>query len=371
LDRGPTGHEQGVPLRAALAVPLLVVTTALVACTAGSDGRCADLADPGPGPARVAAAPAVAPPDPDVVLSAEDADLSRDGRRLVVACPDGACVWDPVSGRRLASDLERGTHLVWAGADDTVLASTGHDSGEELGEVLLSSAEGTCVMTGHDIPFATDGGSRTAALAADEGGSTLATGASDGRVGLWSVPERRRLAWLDPEHDTPSALAFDPTGTRLAVGGAGAPVEIWDVAERELVERLDRRLLEVAWSPDGSALAGVGDDGDLVVLDAATGRPTATLLADGARALVWSPDSARVAVVPPDEGLRVSSWTPSTGEVATLARHREPPRSAMWAPDGSAIYTVDSVEGVLRTPLDEWRPSGRPTVLGTPGPIRG
>ncbi|GAA1930082.1 hypothetical protein GCM10009737_35000 [Nocardioides lentus] len=377
-----------MPFRTPLVVPGLLAPLLLVACTAGED-TCEDDAARGAGPTvrPVSSVSSVAPAvavDPDATVWADAAALSPDGDRLLVACDGGPCLWDTDTGRRLdASDLGGvAGDPVWAG--DTLVSSSG-PTYDARGRVVFGDTEGggSCTVLAHEVDFATDGrgGSVRFAVAADE--ETMVSTAQDDRIGRWSVADRARTDWLDVGVEDPGALALAPDGTLLAVGTPDGVV-VHDLDADARVASLDGPLAELAWSPDGTALAGLDDRGTPTVVDTTTWRPTATLPPSArfeAGRLAWSPDSAHLALVgatvagdAAGDGAgdgRVLSWTPGTGAHVELTEHAEVPSSVIWGPDGTGVYSVDSVAGARRTPVVDGRPTGVPRRYPTPAPITG
>ena len=105
------------------------------------------------------------------------------------------------------------------------------------GELVASSGFGAESGTGVWLWSAVDGRLQTAfdgevygpaSLAWSSDGALLVNGGggSDGRVWLWDVNGRRRVATL--RVSSPGALAFSPDGTTLAVGQAGG-IQLWQI----------------------------------------------------------------------------------------------------------------------------------------------
>ncbi|POM26192.1 Serine/threonine-protein kinase AfsK [Actinomadura rubteroloni] len=129
---------------------------------------------------------------------------------------------------------------------------------------------------------------------------TVAAGGLDEMITLWDVASRRvlrtikRAGWV-------SALAFSPDGASLASSASNAgSLLIWDAATGAI--KVNARtgdqfgLNAVAYSPDGSVIAGVNPGAHL--FDPGTGRTIASadLGNSGVNAVAFSPDGALVAV---------------------------------------------------------------------------
>src|SRR5207248_3261327 len=125
------------------------------------------------------------------------------------------------------------------------------------------------------------------ALAFAPDGKTLATAGYDRVINLWDVPQgppadsmflkTPRLALKD-HSDTVYGLAFHPGGELLASAGADRVVKAWDAAkmtERKIYPAQPDSILDLALRPDGKQLALARFDGAALLVDPATGQPTA------------------------------------------------------------------------------------------------
>jgi serine/threonine protein kinase/WD40 repeat protein len=109
-------------------------------------------------------------------------------------------------------------------------------------------------------------------------GRRMALGREDGTV-LYDVATWKEVKRLGPFH-RPGFLAFHPDGTRLAVSGLnGHDVEVREVATGNLLGKLvhPAGAERVAWHPEGGFLAVAGNNTQIYLWDAATGRPHALL----------------------------------------------------------------------------------------------
>ena len=105
----------------------------------------------------------------------------------------------------------------------------------------------------------------------DYSGTLLATGGSE-VVTVWSFkgsgPEGTRPGQLELHSKPISSLCFAPKGYRLASGAKDGTVIIWDLnsdGEGNPVgaAMITDKVSNVAWRPDGRALAAVGSKGQV------------------------------------------------------------------------------------------------------------
>jgi hypothetical protein len=201
-------------------------------------------------------------------------------------------------------------------------------------------------------------------------------------VVAWSTDE---LVAVEPKHGSIHWSLARPRISRVRWGGSRIDTRIAYLSGRALRvvagdgtgdRLLARSVASVApaWQPEQHVLAYVAGRRSVVVRNTDTGRMLAVRRVGGvARALAWSPDGRRLAVVTA-AGVDVFA----TGRVERIARRGV--RDAAFAADGSlALLTaravlVDGADGlvtVLRVPARleglAWSPSSRWLVTSLPG----
>lgn len=100
----------------------------------------------------------------------------------------------------------------------------------------------------------------------------LATGGSPS-ITVWDFrgkgPERKRPAVIDYHFDFVTCLSFQPRGRLLASGGKDGRLQVFDIAAVEtlmLRYTFPESVASLAWSSDGSLLAGGDAVGNVVVV---------------------------------------------------------------------------------------------------------
>lgn len=233
------------------------------------------------------------------------------------------------------------------------------------------------ILTGHGDAV------RSVALSPD--GKLLASGSSDKMVILWDLQTDQPIGtWETP--DPVYSMAFFPDGESLLVGGQNGYTTLWSTREGKQVSDghyslpprqnsvavapdqatytiasgelgfpiLDAStygwlgLLEgptpiwsVAYSPDGSTLAGGGDDGSITLWDSQTSEALYTLEGHGDKVtyLAFSPDGKLLASASSDATIIL--WDTGTRQKAfTLSQHTGPVNSAAWSLDGKILASA-------------------------------
>jgi WD40 repeat protein len=191
-------------------------------------------------------------------------------------------------------------------------------------------------------------------------GKTVATGGWTGRLTLWNAADGKVRSSLRAYSGKVVALAFSPDGTSLATAGItqrsrpGA-VKLWEVAGG-LRERLSlpnlRNVHALAYSPDGRTLAVEGYAGkglsQIALWDVETGKLLGDLpgTGTGVRCLAFSPDGSNLAGSSLDGTVRL--WDVITRSVRlTLPRQARPVQAVVFSPDGQTLAT-GSRDGIVK-----------------------
>jgi WD40 repeat protein len=138
------------------------------------------------------------------------------------------------------------------------------------------------------------------AIAFSSDGATLASAGTDGKVSLWDVKKRQRLAAHEIHKGRVRSLAWKPGSRVIASGGDGGVVHVWEADSARVLHHLagfPGEVWSLAWSPDGKTLAAAGGWGDVRLWDPQTARPVKHLRGPTTPvlSLSWSPDGRRLA----------------------------------------------------------------------------
>ncbi|WP_406840712.1 NB-ARC domain-containing protein [Streptomyces sp. AHU1] len=158
------------------------------------------------------------------------------------------------------------------------------------------------------------------------------------------LPDRSLLRALTGSSGEVRAVAFSPDGTVLATVGDDRRVRLWNPATGVALRTLTGhggRIKAVAFSPDGALLA-TADDNRVRVWNSATGATLRTLKGhEGhANAVAFSPDGSLLAGVAEDGHVR--AWDPRTGTaLRRLTDHVGGLRALVFHPDGTLLATAD------------------------------
>jgi WD40 repeat protein len=307
--------------------------------------------------------------------------FSPDGRTLYTAGDDSrVIIWDVAGDRRLGRPFR--TAFVFETGEPFPPPFAISPDGRTVavarldGRVDLIDAE-TLRRTGGFEAF--DG---RAALAIEyaRDGRALAVAGGGGGVGVWDAPSGRRVGPIlraprGPVENNPhnvQAVAFGEGGL-LAAAEVGGAVRIWDVGRRELAGpplRLPPFVLGLAFSPDGSRLAipfgatsAEGGDG-VEVRDVGSGKRLARLPVDGeVRSVAFSPDGTLLAGGQVD-GAALLWATDRWQRVGTPLTLREATALAVaFSPDGRTLATSHDDGAVVLWDVGSQQPIGSPLAL--------
>ncbi|MET9469041.1 NB-ARC domain-containing protein [Streptomyces sp. NPDC006544] len=196
-------------------------------------------------------------------------------------------------------------------------------------------------------------------LAVAPDGSWCATAGTDGPVRLWDLPDGRPRSVLLGHTGTVSTLVISPDGSLLAAVGPFGALRVWETAVSrpgDAAERhLTRKVLAVAYAPDGARLASTGDDDraplenrrfvrEVLLHRANDGTVTATSHStgwSGGTSLCFAPDGSWLARGATNGDVSIGDAGSGTYRSLSAVRHWQSAVNALdVAPDGSRLATA-------------------------------
>jgi WD40 repeat protein/serine/threonine protein kinase len=316
-----------------------------------------------------------------IVEGVKAAAFSPDGKR-VVSCGDSEIIlWDATTGQEVA----RQTHAVrWARSvafspDGLHIAVAAHDivtlwdaeltqkrwtgngkSGWILG--LSFSPDGTRVAaaggdrqvrvwdvgSGAEIMALVGHGDEALGVAFSPDGARIASVSRDTTLKMWDARTGQKPLSIRAHNSKVAGLTFSHDGMRLASVGLDRSFKLWDVTTGRTITSVDGvsnvagpAAHCVAFSPNDTYIAFVGDDNAVKILDGRTGAELKSLT--GHEGLIYtvafSHDSKRL--VSAGEDHTVKLWDVDAGEeVAIFKGHTARINGVALSPDGTRVVSA-------------------------------
>ncbi len=261
------------------------------------------------------------------------AEFSPDGRKVATTAEETVHLWE-VEGQHRTLAL-RGhtapvTDMEWS-PDGRFVATVSRDGTGRLWDAQTGKElwQAPVPNEGISVTFHPDG-------------RTIAFGGDDGKITLWQVAPRIKLATLT--HGSwgfPIRMAYSPDGQLLAAAYNDGLGRVWRDGQATELRGHDGVVRDIAFSPDGRTIGTVGDDNTVRMWDAGTGH---ALGSAGARELenrLWFSPDGRYVAAPSRTGVAYLWDTTKFAEPPfVLAGHTEPVEAIAFSPDGRSLATA-------------------------------
>ncbi|BBL73069.1 WD40 repeat domain-containing protein [Methylomagnum ishizawai] len=194
--------------------------------------------------------------------------VNRDGKMLAVAGKEGfLALFNTGSGtsRPLIDGQAPTGELRAIALDATGRWLYGGGGGDDDGFIIRAALYGKDKTVVWKVP----GGVQSLALSPD--GKRLASGGTDGKIELWSLPNGKPMGGLALERGNPkiNSLAFSPGGGLLAAAYGDQTARLWDLHSKQIRSILSNahtdKVTAVAFNSDGGDLATGGSDGQVAL----------------------------------------------------------------------------------------------------------
>lgn len=309
--------------------------------------------------------------------------FSPDGERFATASNDGSAkIWT-------AALSEPGIERLDFDTVELAISDTGSDIGSDIGSDAGSDIASDGLTLRHDSPvnaiaFSPDGSQvatasndRTAQIwnastgesemtlrhqrpvrlvrfSPGEDGSEakwLATASGD-QARIWSVETGKPVLTLTLARTEANAIRFSPDGTQVATVRDNGKVSVWAIAtgQKILSIKYGTSVRALTFSPDGTQLA-IAAAAEAKVFDITAGETVATL-PHGALVtdVSFSPDGQQLATASYDETARV--WQVSTGQALAKLSHEDVVKTVAFNSQGTHLLTTSFNEAAQVWSLD-------------------
>jgi WD40 repeat protein len=287
--------------------------------------------------------------------------VTPDGERAMTASDDGEVrIWQPITGTLLGTlripqlPMTFRANRVALTADGRFGLTIGGDGPSVR---LWNLATGSCLKTLEGQ----EGEAAALALSAD---GSRAVSLDSGSIKVWDVTTGHCTGVLHGDASRIICVAMTPDGRYAISAGTqfdDEPARLWDLGSGTCLQTYPehtRSISAVAITPDGQLAVSGGEDGELHVWEAATGRVLATMNPGCVRSAAVSADG-RFAMSANDDHV-VQLWETATGRCLRTIHENEEGRGdgvELALAEGPGLLLTGGEDGVVRTwalPLRSW-----------------
>jgi WD40 repeat protein len=283
--------------------------------------------------------------------------FSSDGRWLATMADDHLRVWYFEDQRQFPSVMNaRGVQSGVLSGDGSWVATGASDG--QVGIWDSTSGQPLWPMVGQRHVGA------VVHMAKNKDGTLIASSGDDGLVCIWDVKTGALVGSPLVHKDRVNWSEFSPDSSSIATASNSNRIHHWKVGSGEMIAEIVQSAdcFSVTFDPQGQLLLSAGDDGTARVFNGASGRQGAYFRHEGdVLRAIYSPDGKYIATASADFTGRILDGR-TLASVGQPLDHNNELRCIDFSPDGSLIATGGGDNRARIWSVPNGEPQGRPLV---------